>query len=706
MRRIFTITATLFSLTVLSVENLQAQNSCATDIHLQELLKTNPEVQKKFQQLDEETRAWSNQRSASTTYIIPVVFHVFHKNFHDASPMFANLSEAQIIDQIKILNREFKRQFADTSQIPAPFKAHAGTLNIEFRLATIDPNGNCTNGINRVYSELAHCPENPYDVMKIVQWPPHKYFNVYTLDEIMLDGTCGQGGISSLPIFPSTEDGIVISSKMVGSIGTATQFSGGNYLGRLFMHEVGHYLNLFHTWGNNGGCDDFVADTPPQATYNFGRPTFPHNPNSSCGSGPEGEMFMNYMDYTQGNCKFLFTHGQVARMEAALNSSIGSRNNLWKQSNLLATGTADPYVYPVACAKTPTILPISPIVICAGDSVKFSDISYGGTSDHRRWSFEGGSLSTSTDSIVYVKYKYPGSYDVSLTESTAGSTKTTRFPSRIHVMKPVAEPFVLSESFEDPANFHNTWKIINPECDSTWRLTSSAEYSGSNSIMMYNFGRPAGIHDAIVSPAYDLTSVGNPVLRFRLHIATTAIPGNFNSNTDKLFVNISNDCGETWQNIYQKSGDSLYTVSNFITTPHTPTSASEWRLEQVPIPPGMVSSASHFKFWLCSGKGNNIFIDDINITGITSNYEDHNTSALNIFPNPVMNNLQVESGSEWSGPSIQIIDVSGRRHNLPIQKTGRKVLNIDTAELENGIYLIRIRNNGMEHQKTFLKMRE
>ncbi|MBI3368468.1 MAG: hypothetical protein HY021_08515 [Burkholderiales bacterium] len=249
---------------------------------------------------------------------IPVVVHVVWK-----LPA-QNISDEQIKSQIDVLNRDYRKKNGDLSKIPAPFKARAADARIEFALADKDPSGAASTGITRTKTTANSFSDD--DKVKHASsgganaWPRDKYLNLWVCQ---LGG--GLLGYAQFPGGAAATDGVVILHSGFGTTGTAAApFN----LGRTATHEVGHWLNLRHIWGDDGGgCngDDFVADTPNCADHNFGKPAFPH---ISCNNGPNGDMFMNYMDYTDDDSMFMFSAGQVERMQACLD---GDRTGLGSQ---------------------------------------------------------------------------------------------------------------------------------------------------------------------------------------------------------------------------------------------------------------------------------------------------------------------------------------------------------------------------------------
>jgi hypothetical protein len=247
------------------------------------------------------------QRVMRQLITIQVVVHVIYKS--DAE----NISDAQVKSQIDALNRDYAQKNADQSTIPAPWKGLASNPNIQFALAKKDPSGKATTGITR--TQTSRDSFGTGDTVKTAAggghppWPSNRYLNLWAC-------TLGGGllGYAQFPGGPAKTDGVVILNTAFGTTGTATSpFD----LGRTATHEVGHWLNLHHIWGDRNDCGgtDFVTDTPNAQLPNYGKPAFPH---ISCNNGPNGDMFMNYMDYVDDAAMVMFTAGQVARMNATL----------------------------------------------------------------------------------------------------------------------------------------------------------------------------------------------------------------------------------------------------------------------------------------------------------------------------------------------------------------------------------------------------
>jgi hypothetical protein len=214
-----------------------------------------------------------------------------------------NVSDAQIKSQIAVLNRDFAARNADKTKIPTPWKGLATDSRLRFKLAKVTRRKTTRSSFSTDDSVKRASGGG------IAPFEPSKYLNLWVC---ALAG--GVLGYAQFPGGPAKTDGVVIHYLAFGTKGTAqAPFD----LGRTATHEVGHYFNLRHIWADTEDCSgsDFVADTPNAAGPNYGTPRFP---SVSCSNGPNGDMFMNYMDYVDDAAMFLFTSQQVVRMRAAL----------------------------------------------------------------------------------------------------------------------------------------------------------------------------------------------------------------------------------------------------------------------------------------------------------------------------------------------------------------------------------------------------
>jgi len=619
----------------------QTIEPCISHEMMLEQLKTNPEFAANMAKLEQETKAFEyqteyNPKSKSATKIIPVVFHVIHQYGSE------NISRAQCLDQLRVLNEDFRRKNADTTNTPAPFKPLGADVSIEFRIAKKDPNGNCTDGVNRVYSPLTFSARD--NVKSLIYWPSNKYLNVWVVGYITSSSSTGTGYVVGFAQFPggsASTDGIVVRHDFLGNIGTAS-----GERGRTSTHEVGHWLNLRHIWGDATCGNDQVSDTPTHYEANQSNcPTFPRI--TTCGNapnynGPNGEMFTNYMDYTSASCQNMFSIGQGTRMNAALSSTTSGRNNLWASANLISTGiynsqgAEDTVTY--VCSPKADFIPHTPTYVCAGQSLTITDKSWGGTATSRTWYFPGGTPSTSTTLNPSVTYATPGTYSIRLKVANASGSDSISKSSVVIVMPDTAEyktDFI--ESFES-TSFTNDWTIVNYEPTSkAFVRTSNASATGSFSCYINSFSNAIDNDvDELISPTFNLTNYANPKLRF---MRAFSQPSAAASTDNKLQVYASTNCGKTWAQIGAYTGTALNTTTSTTSNSFTP-NASQWDTIVVNGTSFYANNQNvRFKFKFSGSTSNqNLYLDNINLLGAinTNGIEEqlNNKFDFAIIPNP------------------------------------------------------------------------
>ena len=307
----------LISILILgSTLSVYSQRNCGTTNYTAHQVQEDSSLVQTFKDQELKIKHWiENSKGDDEVIYIPVVFHVLYKN------NITNISDAQIYSQIDILNTDYSRQNLDTTNTPTEFKILGADTRIQFCVAHQTPTGDWTDGITRTSTTKTtfdmSANEAKYDSKGGVDaWDTEKYLNIWIVPEIIDAGVTGILGYAQFPGGALATDGVVVGYNYIGNTGTASYpFDKG----RTLTHEVGHYLNLYHIWGDDfGACSgtDQVNDTPNQASKNFGCPAHPHK---SCSN--DGDMFQNYMDYTNDACMNLFTIGQKDRMLAAINTS-------------------------------------------------------------------------------------------------------------------------------------------------------------------------------------------------------------------------------------------------------------------------------------------------------------------------------------------------------------------------------------------------
>jgi hypothetical protein len=293
---------------------------------------------------------------------IPVVIHLlFNKDFQ-------NISDAQILSQLAVLNKDYRRLNADAVNTPEAFRSDAADARIMFCLAQVDPTGRASRGIVRKYTTVEYFMGD--DGMKYTAaggddaWDSRKYLNIWVCNMF------GRSlGYATAPGGPADKDGVVINFDVFGTVGTLrAPFDKG----RTATHEVGHWLGLQHLWGDVSCGSDGVDDTPRQLSYNYNCPSFPHT--TSCSENGNGDMFMNFMDYTNDVCMNMFTYGQKSKMRSlfanggarnsflnsfACDSSLASGAPLPDDTLVVAKPAGDLQVYPNPVQQQLNIVPIN-----------------------------------------------------------------------------------------------------------------------------------------------------------------------------------------------------------------------------------------------------------------------------------------------------------------------------------------------------------
>ena len=340
-----------------------AQNLCRTAEYRQEVLRNNPALAAKISAIETFTQNYQkgkgysldglNPTSQQPPYIIPVVVHVLYNSAQQ------NITDAQIISQIAILNQDYQRLNADTINTPSEFRPVAANCGFQFALAKVDTAGYATNGIVRKHTNIQQFGID--DGIKFSSmggddaWDKDRYLNIWVGN--LIDGILGYSTVVGCA---AANDGVVVLYTAFGTGGTALA---PYNKGITTTHEIGHWLNLIHTWGDADCGDDHVADTPPQQAADYGCPS---GIILSCNNAPVGNMYQNYMDFTNDACMNLFTNGQQSRMLALFQPG-GERFAILSSTALTATALPSPitslaettdngiYVYPNPSAGMITV---------------------------------------------------------------------------------------------------------------------------------------------------------------------------------------------------------------------------------------------------------------------------------------------------------------------------------------------------------------
>ncbi len=667
---------------------------CGHTQRTKELLNSDPTLKQKYDLAQQKLNAaadsaWAVDKDGmgvrGTIYTIPVVFHVLHNDGEE------KISIAQCKRAIEILNQDYRASNPDLNLVVDNFQGMQGDAEIEFKLATKAPDGKHFPGVTYTRSHYTHQKEAGItgdDQAKMIiakndvynyasGWL--NYMNIYVCKEIG-----GDAGYTYLPFINSVYKQIWILSTHVGDIGTGTTHNA-----RTLTHEVGHWLNLKHPWGSgneaghadNCSKDDNVKDTP----LCKGIKSCALSYNSCDGDNAywgfdQIDNVENFMAYSR--CNKMFTKGQASRMRAALTSSISDRNKLWTEANLIKTGVKEDPVLYIADFTSDFDK------VCRGAKIKFTDASYNNASTWK-WSFPGGTPSTSTKQNPEVIYSSNGSFGVTLTVTDAsGNTLKKNKPNYITVSSQPGVSLPYKESFENVSSLaSNQWETKTTD-NRDWEISNAAGATGNSSVILYRKGNSNGQIDRLISPAINLQGSSNMVLSFKY-----AFKRKKNKGGDKMRVRFSNDCGVTWSTKKTLSG-SLQTATSSILN-FVP-DADEWKTVTVPIGNSFLIDKFQFQFEYTYKYGNNLYIDDINVHNSTSipdsKFADH--VDLSIAPNPFANKTVMKFNlPSASMVSVQLTDLLGREITSIAQKlyvVGKNEIEILSNHASPGTYLVKL----------------
>ncbi|HSI90120.1 MAG TPA: M43 family zinc metalloprotease [Adhaeribacter sp.] len=659
---------------------------CFTDEHQQELEQKDPSLFQHRQAMEQQFQQFQQWRAqnqhlrkgAGPVLKIPVVVHVVTEKG------LGGISKAQVLDGLQVLNEDFRRMNTDQNLTRPIFAPYAADFEIEFALARIDPQGNPTEGIVRVTSFATNGIPTRDDIKRAApSWPADKYFNVWLVNAIS-GGQAGQT-ILGYAQFPNNSNlstyGLVMMHREWGKQGRV-QGSTAVTDGRTATHEMGHCLNLYHTF--QGGCGtscsntgDLVCDTPPSANSTW----LPcNNTSNTCSNDVSPgspyttdvvDQTENYMSYDQ--CQNMFTNGQKTRTTDAIAfypylSNLTSSNSA-SPSNAVVTGI-DPSVTVGALIPQP-YFGSNTNRVCAGSSVNFTDASYNGTVTSWNWSFPGGTPATSTQQNPVVTYSNPGVYSVTLTAGNVNGSRIVTLTDNIRVVPTsglvgIAAGQQYVEDFEDPNFPANSAPNRSYELETTsfttgspnWERTPAASSTGNFSLRVRNASIDNGTISTLITPNIDVTGItGSLNLSFDLAYARKAA-----TPAEELKVYVSNDCGATWYNRYTKIGTQLVTNGGVVIGGTFTPGAADWRNERINITNNFLSSGHvMFKIEAVSRGGNNLYLDNLRIfTILGTNEEIAKTANISVYPNPVTTetgiNFELKTAQKVS---VKVFDLVG-----------------------------------------------
>lgn len=682
----------------------------------QKMWEQDPQVKAELEIFKERVRmsAQYNPVTQKTVYTIPLVFHIIHEYGEE------NISDAQVYDQIDILNEAFRKQNADISELVAGYDTLAADAQIEFRLATIGPNGECTNGIEHIYS---HEVRSGDDYSKLNQWHRSRYLNIWTVNN-MMDGYAGYAyqPNDGLDFY---RDGIIILHQYIGSIGT-----GNEERSSALTHEFGHYLGLDHCWGGGDpgvACgDDGIPDTPETKGFDFCPATLAE---ATVCNPPIVENYQNYMEYSY--CSVMFTKDQVEFMRNSLLVETANRSNLVKDSNLIITGALvnpAPLCAPVADFSTwvqgsGSTLTRSKFA-CEGDVITFKDASWNAATLNRTWYFQDGTPATSTEANPEVTFSGLGWKQVKLVVSNATGQDSTIDVQAIHISQSWADktgPY--TENFESGNVV--SWLVDNPEYNyAKWQLSDAHGKDNSKCMVLNNFKdvssaqlytdeyfynfRLGGNRDALITPSFDLTTTTGSELIFDYSYATN---GTVQADiTETLKVYVSKNCGKTWVLRETLALTELLTAGNSAGISFVPTTNTQWKTASVPVVINSQDARTRFKFeFNASDVSNNLYLDNIRVTGTLDVSENPlNTMDIVVYPNPSSHSegISISYTANASAVDFQLLDVQGKVLATETnQTTNAEVTHkLNTGALAAGCYYVKVSQGDFNMTKKVVVM--
>lgn len=696
---------TLFSSFTAYAQEPKKVQPCNTFAAMEERFANDPAAKERYEKiqaqllkeyLDNEDKRMANKMAAPPIYTVPVVFHVLHTGGSE------NISDATCISALNYVNLDFARMNTDANTTDPLFNASYINSEIVFMLAKKDPSGNCTNGIVHHIDTRTDWSQSQTLTNYAYTWDPTKYLNIYVVKQIIPTSTVSGGGII---VGYTYKPGTWPTNAPQDAIVYRHDYLTGGDNPRSLTHEIGHWLNLAHTWGNTNdpgqACgDDNIGDTPETMGE------FSSCPSSSVNSCVQTNTVYNntrnvnnIMNYS--SCPKNFTTGQTNAMRTALAAAASGRNNLWTAGNLVFTdvnGTAP-------CAPIADFMSTATgdYTICSGQTlVQMKDYSYNATTTSWIWSAtNNATISAPTSSVTNIYFPTPGLSVITLSVSNAnGGSSKTRTVTVIDAA--VTATNGITESFE-AGGVPPNWSVIN-QSGVQWANSGLGASHGTRSFLIDGTISSGGQQDILMMPIMNFAAYPTQSLTF-----SYAYRRKSTTHNDIFKVQLSNDCGGSWKDVFAPSPAVMATGSGGVgTTPYVP-AITEWKKVDVTGHPNYfqftASSAVMARFFFeegAGGFGNRLFLDSINLVAAVVDIGVNELTRhldLNMSPNPTKSSANINFVlSNDATIKIAVMDITGKAvipqvvynlnsgtHNLVVNENGI---------LTKGIYIVNIDYNG------------
>lgn len=635
--RCFSFFLFYFTAQVSLAQNTVPPTRCGTTEYYKRLFQSDGSFQKRLeanrQSISVKTANGGPLRITAVDDTITLAIHVV------GSPaMQALVTNAVIQSQIDVLNEDYQGRNADSTRIPAAFKPLYGKSKLTFALAGTNPNGEPTTGINRITNV------KPYDLSTIDDakftatggfdaWDATKYLNIWIV-EFNTNSVLGSS------VFPGDPRNIRYHGFVCDyrAFGRGVPYLFKQYTrGRTTTHELGHFFNLQHIWGDDGGAcsstdfpnDAANDDTPNQANNTNGNP----DPlgvapviTDNCSPAAPGVMYQNFMDYTDDSALVLFTKGQHVRMQNTLTAA-ADRSPL-----LASTAYKAAAVFPNDAAIRQIISPsvtscgnFKPVVTLRNSgntvlsNVKIISVVNNAAPVIYTWT---GSLPSYSEISVTLPARTATGGTTTLTVYTSDpngaadgrkTNDTARTTFEVIGITPLSG--LVNQDFTTTQFPPPQWSIQNPDSDETWKRIATIGKNAVGAAWFNDWNNPTNNRfDDLITPNFSYSGVDSVLLYF--HLAAAIYSRSAGADIDTLTILVTKDCGNSFTTVYKKWGDSLQTFTSNppLTSEFFPT-ATQWRRDTVNLGKALGLAEPQFQvYFRFSGNfENNIFIDDISI---------------------------------------------------------------------------------------------